>query len=300
MPVRVDRRKLRCNETGRNPVSSVRIRIDPLLFVVVIVVDSETRRGSGERIGSESYQTLRVPLLIRYVSGHGSVVWQLASWCNSSMINFYWSIAMGFLRRVRRSLRGCRPKISFGLSLFEDGYCVDVIGYLIALPFLDRWLYEPKEIMDRWGFYVMDRRLWLCWGNKYFSIRFPWDFEHLKHEVMRPDGAWVKASHSWEKDYVPDGRWEARYPYRYVLKSGEVQERMAKIHVERREWRWYWFMWSPWPALKRQSIDIEFDGEVGERSGSWKGGCIGCGYDMKPGETAEQCLSRMERERIFD
>jgi len=44
---------------------------------------------------------------------------------------------------------------------------------------------------------------------------------------------------------------------------------------------------------------LGFDREIGERSGSWKGGCIGCGWDMKPGETAEQTLRRMESERTF-
>lgn len=30
-----------------------------------------------------------------------------------------------------------------------------------------------------------------------------------------------------------------------------------------------------------------------------KGGCTGCGYDIKPGETPLECLQRMERERKF-
>ena len=33
--------------------------------------------------------------------------------------------------------------------------------------------------------------------------------------------------------------------------------------------------------------------EVGEETGSWKGGTIGCGYNLKPGETAEECFDRM-------
>jgi hypothetical protein len=45
---------------------------------------------------------------------------------------------------------------------------------------------------------------------------------------------------------------------------------------------------------------VEFDREVGERSGTWKGGCIGCGYKMLPGETIAQAIRRMEAERVFD
>ena len=211
---------------------------------------------------------------------------------------------MSYYSRIKRSLRGCRPRLSLGLDLFGGDYngyyCLDLFGYLIDLPFLDRFAYHPEEIMDKWGFYVMERSIWFWWKDKKAVFYFPWDLEHLKCEVMRPDGTWVKESNKWDKDHVPDGRWEATYPYTYTLKNGEVQHRQATIHVERREWRWRWFMWCPLTALVRKSIDIRFDDEVGERTGSWKGGCIGTGYTMKKGETPEQCLRRMERERVFD
>jgi hypothetical protein len=88
------------------------------------------------------------------------------------------------------------------------------------------------------------------------------------------------------------------YPYRYVLKDGTVQERIATVHVHRMEWRARW-----WPIIwKRKvstSIGVNFNEEVGEGSGSWKGGCTGCGYEMLPGETPEQTLRRMEIERKF-
>jgi len=44
---------------------------------------------------------------------------------------------------------------------------------------------------------------------------------------------------------------------------------------------------------------VKFSDEVGERTGSWKGGVIGTGSEMRPGESPEQCLRRMERERKF-
>ena len=69
--------------------------------------------------------------------------------------------------------------------------------------------------------------------------------------------------------------------------------------MERRAWRPKWFTWTRIFEKQRQSISVEFNDEVGERSGSWKGGCIVCGYEMLPGETPEQTLRRMERERVF-
>lgn len=189
-------------------------------------------------------------------------------------------------------------KCSAALCLFEDGWSFDLFGLFLPLPF--RVTREPHEIMESWGFSFVERTIHFNWGRHTKIFRFPWDWEHLKCEVQRPDGSWVPYVASYESDTEPDGRWEESYPYQYLLKSGEVQERTATVYIERREWRWRWLMWCPWPAIKRQSVDITFDDEVGERTGSWKGGTIGCGYEMKPGETALQTLRRMEREREFN
>lgn len=85
------------------------------------------------------------------------------------------------------------------------------------------------------------------------------------------------------------------HPYTYTLKRGEVQKRNATIYVERMIHR---YKWTPIRRV-REYIDVRFDGEVGERSGSWKGGCTGCSYSLNPGETPLECLRRMERERKF-
>lgn len=85
------------------------------------------------------------------------------------------------------------------------------------------------------------------------------------------------------------------FEYTYMLKSGEVQRRTATVRKEEREWRRYWL-----PSRRiEKTIDVRFNKEVGEKTGSWKGGVLGCGYNLKDGESAEQCLRRMERERTF-
>lgn len=212
--------------------------------------------------------------------------------------------ALGLTRRnffteLRHSSRGCRLRLSLGLALFEEGFCLNLFGFLIPLLFLDRLAYDPHEIMESWGFCLFERSIHLRWGRHCKIVHLPWEFEHLKCEVMRPDGSWVPYVASYE-DKEPDGRWEGNYAYSYRLRSGELQVVSAKVYVERREWRWRWLMWCPWPAMKRQSIDVAFSDEVGEQRGSWKGGTLGCGYDMLPGELPIQTLRRMERERVFN
>lgn len=211
--------------------------------------------------------------------------------------------------RIRRGWRGCRfGKPSFGLCLFEEGFSLDFFGLLIALPFLDRYRREPEEMMEKWGIYLDngggDRRwlfesIVLCWGNWTKFIHMPWEYRHIKSEVMLPDGVtWAKRLGSF--DGKEDGRKLWTFEYRYKLRSGEIQERIATVHCERIEWRRKFLAWCPWFAKVRIDLWINFNDEVGERTGSWKGGTMGCGWDLRPCETVAQAIRRMERERIFD
>lgn len=204
--------------------------------------------------------------------------------------------------RIRRSLRGCSLKPSLRLDLFEEEFCLDLFGFLIALPFLDRWRYEPHEIMESWGVYYFERAVWLCWGRHSKAIHMPWDYTHIRTDVLRPDGTWTKQIQSYELNpgQEPDGRQQWVMPFSYTLKSGEVQNRTATFYAERLEWRWKCLRWCPLFAKVRTSIWIEFDGEVGERTGSWKGGTVGCGTDIKQGESPVDAYHRMCRERVFN
>ena len=109
--------------------------------------------------------------------------------------------------RLKRSLEGCRPDLSLRLCLFEEGFCLDLFGFLIPLAFLDRWHREPHEIMEAWGVGYFERSIYWQWGSKYRFTHLPWSYEHIKHEVRRPDGSWVPYVGCWE-DKPPDGRWQ--------------------------------------------------------------------------------------------
>lgn len=154
-----------------------------------------------------------------------------------------------------------------------------------SLPWPKSWKVPPDEMQcsgPTYGFCFYDDILFIRWGKdtgRYSkdprkSFYMPWHWKHVEHKLIG-----TKSSH--------------RYIYR--LKSGEEQLRVATIQEQTREWRRFWL---PSKFLIR-SIDVEFDKEVGERSGSWKGGCTGCSYEMKPGDTPLQALRRMEQEREF-
>jgi hypothetical protein len=208
-----------------------------------------------------------------------------------------------------------RWRWSVALCKFEDHW---------ALHFFCLWVTlwktrtEPEEMMESWGFTLdpwEDRCLHLNWGSKVKIYWLPWHLDHCRHEVMLRDGRFVDAAdmrdieayrvhphrpmNPWSGD-VGGELWVEAYPYRYTLRSGEAQERTATVTVERRTWWWKSFRWLGWPRKVRTAIDVKFSDEVGERTGSWKGGTIGCGYELQNGETPEQCLRRMEAEREFN
>ena len=49
-------------------------------------------------------------------------------------------------------------------------------------------------------------------------------------------------------------------------------------------------------ARVRRSLDIKFSGETGKRKGSWKGGALGHGISMDPGELHESAFQRYCKE----
>lgn len=156
-----------------------------------------------------------------------------------------------------------------------------------------------------WGFRFAEDIVF-AWGyDRSLRLRWPWSWVYARHEVQLPGGEWVmvesaRQQRSWElRRAIIDQAERWQFPYRYALCSGEVQNRTATVFVERRYWRRHWLRWLPAFEKCSTAIDVTFSEEIGEQSDSWKGGCTGCGYDMRPGETAEQTLRRMEAERKF-
>ena len=199
--------------------------------------------------------------------------------------------------------------MGLGLYLFEEGFSLKVLNWFIRLRFLSRWAWEPEEMLESWSVSVYGDQfgcLHLRWGRRYKFLHLFGQWKHVRHDVMKPDGSFVPyvASYEVSDTKPPDGRWEETHPYRYCLRksSWEVQQRQATINVQEREWRWQLPITKlvlPFPKKVSRSLYIDFNDEVGERTGSWKGGTMGCGYSLKPDETPLECLRRMEQERDF-
>ncbi len=70
----------------------------------------------------------------------------------------------------------------------------------------------------------------------------------------------------------------------------------ATTHIEEREWQFGtgWCSWLSWfvPRKVQRTLELNFDKEIGTAKGSWKGGTMGTGIEMLPGELHEQAFRR--------
>lgn len=192
------------------------------------------------------------------------------------------------------------PKFGFEFRFNRGGYftqrcsldfCFGWGKFNVKLPVKTNR--EPDcEWLD-YGFYQFENNLVMKWGDRSKYIDFPfitWVFDW--HKVVDKNGNWIDGDRSWDNKDIH----RETHDYTYTLESGDVQNRKAECFVESRQWHRKWF---PFIKMTNKQISIDFDDEVGERSGSWKGGCLGCSYEMLENESIEECLRRMEKERKF-
>jgi len=143
-------------------------------------------------------------------------------------------------------------------------------------------------------------------GDRNKSYDFPWHLDWVRTSALDNDGEWLhETKHNRHMEFYDKDKWKdillyETHPYKYTTKYNEIQECLATIRVQEREWRWKWFKWLKYTKKVHKSIDIEFSQEMGEKRGSFKGGTLGCSYEMKKDETPYETLKRMELERKFD
>ena len=152
---------------------------------------------------------------------------------------------------------------------------------------------------------VFFRNEWRAWWFPFIN------FECIRTEILRSDGTWTTPVHAWEtadprtglnvfggKPKEPDGHLVEEHAYSYMLRNGQVQNVIASCSLLKYTMRRKWLTWLPLGGRAVLTMAVGFSDEVEERTGSW-GGCMGCSEILRPGETMESALRRMEAERRF-
>lgn len=191
-----------------------------------------------------------------------------------------------------------RPRINFDIIFFS---------LELILPFRNSWTDECDP--PKWGISIHDNTVWIYrggkgnmkGGNKWWTWNIPFLTKNwVRSSILLKNNTWEHETKGNTKNFYEE-KWkkqQAVWNYRYTDKyDGEIIP--TTIYVEEREWRPKWLEWTSLFAEKRRTIDVHFSKECGKRKGSWKGGTIGCGYELLPNEHPLSCIKRMEKEREF-
>ncbi len=191
-----------------------------------------------------------------------------------------------------------RPRIKIGIIFFH---------LTLILPFRNKWKEDCSP--PKWGVAIHNDTFWIykgitgsnCGSDRWWAKALPFALKLVRTSMLKKDGCWEHSTPDNNKEFYLDKwndiLWSEVYPFKYVLKSGETQYRQAAVKVKKMEWRR--IKWLPILNKIKTTIDVEFNEEVGEEAGSWKGGCVGCSYELLPNEDTFSCLKRLEKEQKF-
>ncbi len=162
------------------------------------------------------------------------------------------------------------------------------------------WDEHPRE----YGFTLSDGHLSVKLGaqtmdsstTQDWGCFLPWtQWRQVSHRLYNADGslAGEVANIPWDQWHVVR---DAVQRSRFAIIDHDGEHIDVETFVEEREWLLGtgWFRWLGYlaPTKRSRSLDIAFKSEVGPEKGSWKGGTLGHGIDMLPGETQEQAMRR--------
>lgn len=173
------------------------------------------------------------------------------------------------------------------------------------------------EIRREYGIRVSEGHLSVSYGRQTdasdteqrWSYFLPWtQWRHVRHSLYDLQGALFADMPQRRKglrlgDPGFSNHWEAGRALEEACPSAtfaftdyDGEALTARTRIEEREWL-FGERWCAWLSLfrkpkVRRSLDIRFSGETGKRKGSWKGGTVGHGIDLLPGELHEAAFRR--------
>lgn len=171
---------------------------------------------------------------------------------------------------------------------------------------LGRTWYEERFPRE-YGFRFIEGALHVHYGpqthdsrtTKSRCIFLPWrDWRFIRHSLYDLKGEHFHTEHEGARN-----SWAASEAVKtacpkasFDFEDFDGARIVATTHIEEREWHFgtKWCRWLSWfrrPKVSR-TLSLEFSAEVGPEKGSWKGGTLGHGIEMLPGELHEAAFKR--------
>lgn len=173
------------------------------------------------------------------------------------------------------------------------------------------WYWDITE--RRFGCYLFEgHHFSVCYGaqtddtrtEKRWSAFLPWnDWRHIRRSLYDAKGEHFWTDWTRPRGFAYSDSWTASHTIAkacptvaFEFDDYDGKRIRATTRIEEREWR-FGTKWCRWLSLfrrprVRRSLDIEFSSEVGTEKGSWKGGTLGHGIEMLPGEMHEDAFRR--------
>lgn len=139
--------------------------------------------------------------------------------------------------------------------------------------------------------------------EKRIGVFLPW----TEYRIVKNDMYDANMNLVWSERFDMTSEQRREQPDRYKImgdmtrksfkfRDYDGEEIIVDTHVEHRVWKrgTKAFKWLSWfmPNIDKRILELQFRKEVGPRKGEWKGGLMGMGYQMKPGETMEETFQR--------
>lgn len=142
---------------------------------------------------------------------------------------------------------------------------------------------------------------WIPWKS-WRLVRHSLYDQHGEHWVDQPVHRGRKhreriGNRAWMNIWEAQRALEAACPtIQFEFDDFDGERITATTKIEEREWKrgegwWRWLSLASHRRVSR-SLDLRFNSEVGRRKGSWKGGTLGHGITMRPGELHEDAFRR--------
>lgn len=204
-------------------------------------------------------------------------------------------------------------EITFRLVVFLFSLFVTINVPVRVIKKLPKWLTERdtntglviyKDCLHL--SFLKDENEWKRTDPRIKSIwvYFPWEWVFQKREIFdAQDKIVFTESNRKEKRTSHADRMEVEkscsqtFDCQYYASGLKITQFFkAQCYKSRMTHGMKWF-----PFVRRSSTSIwcSFDQEVGDKAGTYKGGVTGCGHEVLPGESVEDCLRRMLGERTM-